>query len=457
MLEVPIMRHAIILVTCLDLEYLTGQDYTAVRLRHANATIKQVLGGFKEGTSSYNSISNEDLLFAVMSLSKQSHSTSITAAPGTFGLFDQPPFQLGLQFLNLWGQHQSNHLHCQAMQQIMRSRSTLQSAGVSTPGFGEALYQFDLLESAKTLSRPWMEPSAVRADFLRKGLVFLRQGQAKSGVQVQDMFAKALPGIANHTRLLDVVYDIRIFCAWVEAVQIQAVASPTSVSAKGENSYTPTIQDMSMLRDLIEHSLLSYEFIENSLDEQLCWTVCLIFVHCVVYPLPNRAPLEILLDRLIGLSSQSIKLRREERRGTNLDPTLSTSACTISFHAWAAMIGAMACHPTDSSRRNVFFAQFRAALAALDALSSSWKPVKSLVQQFIWLDRACDKGGLAIFEACREYVDDGADGFSALGGNDVKEHMMCEARRGGSLRVGWCFRNKIGKPKLPFTQDTSVG
>ena len=125
LLEVPVMRHAVILVTCLDLEYLTSKDYTTIRLRNANATIRQIMYGMNNDNSTHprnlNKIRQDDILFAIMSLAKTSRSTSITPSAGSFGLF-APPFPICLQFLNLWGQQESDPTHCMAMQHIIRSR-----------------------------------------------------------------------------------------------------------------------------------------------------------------------------------------------------------------------------------------------------------------------------------------------------------------------------------------------
>ncbi|OCT51198.1 hypothetical protein CLCR_09341 [Cladophialophora carrionii] len=94
MLEVPVPRHSVTLATCLDLEYLSGQDYTIIRLRHANANaaIRQVLLGINGSSTkavarkSGSLISSDENFFAVMPPAKQSHSTSIAPVQGTFGL-----------------------------------------------------------------------------------------------------------------------------------------------------------------------------------------------------------------------------------------------------------------------------------------------------------------------------------------------------------------------------------
>ncbi|OCT51197.1 hypothetical protein CLCR_09334 [Cladophialophora carrionii] len=82
------------------------------------------------------------------------------------------------------------------MQQIVRSRSGLADAGIETPGFAEALYQFDNLESAKTLSRPWMDMPSSRWRLLGKETAPLRDGVEKD---VRKKFVQALLRTSDNT------------------------------------------------------------------------------------------------------------------------------------------------------------------------------------------------------------------------------------------------------------------
>jgi hypothetical protein len=137
-----------------------------------------------------------------------------------------------------------------------------------------------------------------------------------------------------------------------------------------------------MLRDVIEHRLLAYGFVDGSHAERLCHTVALIFAHCVIYPLPNRAPLEILLDRLVALLS-ALKGTEDE-------------SFAEEFLAWAMLIGAMACGSVDDGRILFFLAGLRSLAGSLGV--ASWQQLKSLVGDFLWLHRACDAGGSAVWE-----------------------------------------------------------
>ncbi len=370
------MRHSVILATCYDLEYLTGRDYTTIRLRHANATIRQIMYGLSKDNSTHpresKKIRQDDILFAIMSLAKTSRSTSITPSAGTFGLFD-PPFPIGLQFLNLWGQQESDPTHCMAMQHIIRSRAQLAyDLGIETPGFAEALYQFDLLESAKTLNRPYMPVPIVCHKLLKKEI-----GVRRSETEVQESFIQAVPRISKCRPLLDIFCDIQLYCSGIQSVQDRMGPGSTVILP-----YPTSMRDFTTLRDTIEHRLLAYNPVDNSTEEQICWAVAVIFTHCVIYPLPNRGPLDTLLDRLIAM----LQILDEHDDG----------AVDGVFLVWVSMIGAMACQPTDEDRRGFFLESLTSFTLEMGILS--WIELKSILHDFLWLDRACETGGLTIWK-----------------------------------------------------------
>ncbi|KIW69965.1 hypothetical protein PV04_02277 [Phialophora macrospora] len=380
--ENSILRHSILLATSIDLESLSGQDYTTLRLRHANATIKQVRLGIEaygrqnadsnaESTRSKSLMGREELLFAIMALAKQSRSTSITPLPDTFGLF-KPSFPLGLQFLNLWGQGESHQMHHQALKSLVRTRRDLARMEFSTPGFGEVVAQFDLLESAKTLAVPSIEAFPTEFGLARKDVFSSGDDPEPHG-----KFPQFLRRGSNLGRLLDVLSDIRFYCAWCHILQDRLQLDPIAV----ERHPRLSIAGLAALRDSIEHRLLSYKFIDNSVEEQLCWTVTLVFTHCVVYPLPNRKPSDTLLDRLRALIRTLDMAARDQE--------------DIVFMTWMSTVAAMACHDSDETRQRLFLETLRTCVDRLAI--SSWAQMKFFLTGFLWLDRACDTGGLEIW------------------------------------------------------------
>jgi hypothetical protein len=376
------MRNSILLATSIDLESISGQDYTALKLRHANATINQVRLSIEayvrnnavcntNSTRSKSFVGREALLFAIMALAKQSRSTSITPVPDTFGLF-KPPFLLGLQFLNLWGQDAGHKMHHKALHSLVRSRHDLARMEFSTPGFGEVVAQFDLLESAKTLAAPYIEACPANFDLARKDVFSFGSDPEPHG-----KFPKFLRRGSNLGILLGILSDIRFYCAWCHALQDRLEVDPTAV----ERHPRLSIEALVVLRDSIEHRLLSYKFIDKSVEERLCWTVALIFAHCVVYPLPNRKPSDTLLDRL----RQLIRTLDLASRGPE----------DLVFMTWISTVAAMACHVSDETRQRFFLETLRTCVDGLGI--TSWAQMKFFLTGFFWLDRACDPGGLEVW------------------------------------------------------------
>ena len=368
------MRHAVILVTCPDLEYLhPHKDYTTIKLRHVNAVVRQIVRHISnpKGPPSPHAVDHEDMLFAIMSLAKQGTSTSMKPTPGTFGLFDPAPQAQNLQFLNIWGQQNSNQVHCMGMQHLVRwSRRFLPratDADIITPGFTMIFYQFDIMESAKTLNRPWCDIPASAVEFLQQRIAPLRL--AAGQIYGPDLFLQRGILLAE-SPLMDIILDIHIELAFIQAKKITGVIPP----------WMPSLNDLALLRDLIVHRLLAFTPTTDSIEEQLCHTATLIFTNCVLYPLPNRAPFDILLERLRA------SLRMIERQRVDVDDA---------FLVWAAMVGAMACQATDESRRQFFLARLRLRMTRLGL--SSWMQLKGVLDGFLWLEQACDAGGLAIW------------------------------------------------------------
>jgi hypothetical protein len=393
--ENPVMRHSILLVTCIDLEYLYGQDYTALKLRHMNAAMQQVRRGIAayETDKAYSTcrayssslvashpsdlVTREEMLFAMMALAKQSHSTSITPCSKVYGLF-HPPFPLGLQFLNIWGQQAGNQLHCRAMQYFTASKAEYAAlAGVCTPGFAEVVAQFDLFESAKCLASPFLRTSMNRLHSIRQDFGYSQRASALQG-RFEVVFARP----STYATLLDILSDIRLYCILCSEVLEHSGAD---VMPSGVPRLT-WIGKLSVLRDLVERRLLSYQFADGSIDERLCWTVSAIFVHCVIYPLPTRKPLDILLSRLLTLLDEF----DTEFQGETLRALV----------AWASVIGAMACDDSGEAMRRLFLERLRGCIDRTGM--SSLAQIKPILQGFLWLDQACEVGVIQIWGMLEE-------------------------------------------------------
>ena len=65
------------------------------------------------------------------------------------------------------------------------------------------------------------------------------------------------------------------------------------------------------------------------------------------------------------------------------------------FMTWMSTTAAMACHDSDETRKRFFLGMLRSCVDELGF--SSWVQMKVLLTSHLWLDRACDPGGLEVW------------------------------------------------------------
>lgn len=361
------MRHCTVVTTCMDLQHLTGQDYTATRLRHVNATIREIVRLMNVHMDDASSAIADDILFAVMSLAKVTNSkppliqVPSAASPDVFGLF-RPGLQT-LQSLHLWGQQTGSPLHLSALEHLVRLKGGL--SNVSTPGFAEALHLYDTQQSAKSLSTPRFEMPRSCLSFLQRYVIPLRRGERVC----VDKFEAAL-GIPSQSPFLDILRDIRIYCDWIEPGRSRGHEDVVD-AVPGSPPPAPSTRHLIALRNLIEYRLLAYP--SQGASEELCRMAALIFAHGVIFPLPDRAPLRLLVANLL----QSLR---------------DYDGADVPFLLWVSMMGALA---ADTTERGFFIDRFMSCTAKL--CLSSWADVKDILCDYLWLDSACDAGGTTIW------------------------------------------------------------
>ena len=203
-----------------------------------------------------------------------------------------------------------------------------------------------------------------------------------------ERFVQAVPRISRYLALLDILGDIQLYCSAIQTIQDRM--GPRSIV---ELPYPGSMRDFTMLRDTIEHRLLAYNPIDNSTEEQVCWAVALIFTHCVIFPLPNRGPLDVLLDRLIAL----LQILGEHGQG----------AVDDAFLLWVSIIGAMACQPTNETQKLLFLDNLTSLTREMGFVS--WSQLENLLHDFVWLDRACGTGGQAVWTMLSSSVREAED------------------------------------------------
>ncbi|OAP62863.1 hypothetical protein AYL99_02090 [Fonsecaea erecta] len=439
------MRHAIVVGTCLDLEVLRGSRYGLTLLSSANELIREIRrllsracsnssldlskredeGRFEGrrrniiiGDAGRDADLDDDLLFAVMHLAKVTglRNSSMLSDPPVrphderrTDLFKPPVFLRRMQYLHLWGRsdHPSSaaeaSLHLSQLETLVALKGGLQQ--VKAPGFAEALHLFDIIGSAKRLARPRFEMPRSSIDFLQDKMPALRMQQRRVGVEMYQHLPLDSP-------LAEIFQDIHLFCS-----SICSLVSRLNPGAHGQDGNrdssstssppsadTLSSEDVVLLRNLVEYRLLAYSADSNNWTESVTWTSAMIFTHGVVFPLPHSASLNILVCRL----REALRARRadihhlasrcEPLRGAafetspGLDPDPDKRLVI-----WAAMMGVMATSDSQAEEERVFFLNTLRTYLSGSGISS-WAQLKSILEAYLWVDWACDMGGLAVWE-----------------------------------------------------------
>ncbi|KAJ9613538.1 hypothetical protein H2200_003480 [Cladophialophora chaetospira] len=417
-LTVPIMRNAVIIGTCMDIELLTGRRYSSTISKAVVELSREVRKLVSQlSIETYSDISSErqrsrpnnltvsqrrvsavafaapayvddDLIFAVMHLVKAStigllsDGVQLDIIAGTFGLFTPPMFLQRLQGLHLWGrscpyQAQGKVPDAQATQHLVALEHLVSLKGglrkIKAPGFAAALHQFDVIHCAKRLNPPKFELPE-RSVRLSKHVEWLRHSCPRR---------VGLCGLENTPRglsLLESLEDLHILCCWITSVLDRENQHVSAGSQGVIFPSMPSTEDLTTLRTLIEHRLLSFVPDPDDRFELLAHTAAMIFMHGVVFPLPNRSPMQMLIQRLVdGFQDLQLHLRElEEQR----------------FLLWVLMMGAMA--TSDAEAERLFFVERLAVLIGQVGISS-WEDLKTVLSGYLWVDWGCDAGAKAVW------------------------------------------------------------
>ncbi|KAH9903783.1 hypothetical protein F4778DRAFT_781165 [Xylariomycetidae sp. FL2044] len=148
-------------------------------------------------------------------------------------------------------------------------------------------------------------------------------------------------------------------------------------------------------REIVQHRVLSLPHGDPATE--IGRLGLLVFAFGVTYPLPRSRPLRLAAEKLGAALRTPLYARHQ-------DPALLL---------WANVLGAMATggSPESSSRFSGFLGEV-AVLSSKLGLLHGWDEAKAVLGQFVWLDRACDDAGRAVWhQACfprlREQVDPG--------------------------------------------------
>jgi hypothetical protein len=344
----------------------------------------------------------DDLLFAVMHLVKASSinlssgcipATFFDTATGMFGLFTPSLVLQRLQSLHLWGrscpfQHRGKESDTQTAQHLSALDSLVSLRGgirsINTPGFAEALHLFDVIEAAKNLRRP-------RFELPERIVLFLRLIGGLRGEGAYDLRIGAFGSILDQPSLLEILTDIRILCSWVSGAPNFNSHHDGTENQPWVPVNLPLAEDISTLRNSIEYHLLTYSPDSDNVVEKLAHTAALIFMHGVLFPLPNRLSMKRLMERL----TQTIRRQWQHSEHSFLYPQ------EHKFFAWVVMIGAMATSDADIQERTFFVGQL--ALSVAHMRISTWHELKMILEEYLWVGWGCDSGGMVIWNMIGEH------------------------------------------------------
>lgn len=418
MLEVPIMRYALVVGTFVDLEYMTGRQCGVAILRIVNDLSREIRlrlpsplleqspddadptnRGGRDGKTGTVDV-DDDLLFAVMHLAKaNSRQVSNPYLPkfsysiiGTFGLFTPPYALQALQSLNLWGlscPHEShkhpdgpwNASHFTILEHLVHIKGGIRS--VKVPGFQESLHLFDVIESAKRLSRPRFGLPEHSIEFQH------RLKELKKDMTARFLDFDSLEIILEpDSPLPEIFKDARIVYIWASATLGPYIRYHPAGSEPGlPSAYLPCTEDIVTVRKHIEHRLLSYSPRPDSLAETLAHTAALLFMHGVLLPIPAQVPMTKLIQRL------------EKALKSNTGVQFQTHLLDLGgkeFLLWVLTIGVMATSDIHSQQRAFLLGQLGVLAAKIGI--SSWMEFKKILERYLWVDWGCDAGGLAIWK-----------------------------------------------------------
>ena len=150
-------------------------------------------------------------------------------------------------------------------------------------------------------------------------------------------------------------------------------------------SFMSSTEDLTTLRNLIEYRLLAYAPDRDDTVGNLAHTAALLFMHGVIFPLPSRLPMEMLIQRLnYFFPAQGKYLHTQLRRTEELH-----------FLVQVLMIGALATSDVDTQERSFFVEQL--AVLSREVGITSWAGCQIILEEYTWVDWGCNTGGIAVW------------------------------------------------------------
>lgn len=153
------------------------------------------------------------------------------------------------------------------------------------------------------------------------------------------------------------------------------------------SALTPNKAKMAVHRNLIQYRLLSLPVREELAERgsasskvyELCRLAAMIFSFGVIFPMPSDTPRLSLVKRL--------------RYCLEMGDDKAIPSHANDFLLWVLVIGGMAADRTPDAPWYIR----RLAQLGKRLNLPSWRAAKKMIESYLWLDRACDHGGIQLW------------------------------------------------------------
>ncbi|KZL81272.1 hypothetical protein CI238_00378 [Colletotrichum incanum] len=343
----PLVFHAVLVGGASQLTFRTRSiEDNRVLLKAESQIARTVRQQLSAGTTTVS----DTVLFAIMSmaLKQNTYLLSLVSKYRYAGDFDTPVKSLGgLDWMGLIDMAPN---HTAMWMYLLRARDA--SLSDKVPGLIDYLQATDLLRASALLQKPGME--------MQEAFRFLEDKAA--AIRPDSSEADAFHVEAHFKNIL---LDIRVCCQLIDTFSEQ------------EHPHSSETVRFIHYRNLVLYRLLS---LPPGVSET-CRLTTLIFNYGVLYPFPDPRLLWKLTRQLATLLSDS-------QHTTNED---------TEFLLWTAVIGGIAAAGT------MMYDSFAASVNKFaDELGlDHWSGTVTLLESFIWHERACGVGGRTLWARAR--------------------------------------------------------
>jgi hypothetical protein len=359
-------------------------------LKHHYAAVQHLTGEFAKGITEVR----DTLLLSILAL--QTHEIKETDVFKATDEGFQPSFA-DLQWLDVYSRRPYIETHGNALERFTDLRGGPEC--LELPGLDALMQYTDIIAASVKLRPPHFRPLSY-LDAMGKNEP--RWWYFGHDIYMEDDVTpplRYLVALGLEDPLLDVILDMRIFTILIDAYCEKTVE-------------TPNLSRLALHRNLIHRRLLSTLPSEPESDEllgsnlnitALTRTVVMVFALGVTFPIAYKKPLATLVDRL----QQHIVLHHSELLKLGLSD----------FLTWALIIGGIAsAECTAASTVQLWYVQQLVGVEVLRQKLSwqsqqpepfrPWAEIQRVCCQFLWQGRACDHGGLLLWQRVLEAAAD---------------------------------------------------